>query len=505
MATTDARLLAARHTPSAPSACTQGRGGSAATRAGWVLAVAMAGLAAIEPATDAGDWPQFRGPRGGQAVGQAPLPVTIGPDRGVRWRTALPPGHSSPVVIGDKLFLTAVRDQEHLETLCLDRATGKILWRVEAPHQRLEQIHSIGSYAQPTPAADETRVVVLFGSCGLFCYDHAGQLLWHQAMGPFNDEFGAASSPILVGDRVLVAQDHDTGSFVAAYDKQTGRLLWRTDRSAFSRSYATPVVWEPGGTRQVVVAGMLTIVAYDWDNGQPLWSLGGLSRVVCMTPVVGDNGWLYAAGWSAGGDPADRIRLEPFADFLSQNDANGNGVLESGEVAQSAALKTRFAQCDRNKDGQITRQEYEEFAKLFELSQNAVLAIRPAKEGQIGPEQVVWRYERFVPFCASPLYYQGHVYTIKDGGILTSLDAQTGRPIKTGRVMGAGNYYASPVAGDGKLYLLSQRGTLSVVRAAGDWELLHAAELGEECYATPALVDGQVFLRTSGHLYCFGP
>jgi outer membrane protein assembly factor BamB len=470
-----------------------------------VLAVAMAGLAAIEPATDAGDWPQFRGPRGGQAVGQAPLPVTISPDRGVRWRTALPPGHSSPVVIGDKLFLTAVRDQEHLETLCLDRATGKILWRVEAPHQRLEQIHSIGSYAQPTPAADETRVVVLFGSCGLFCYDHAGQLLWHQPMGPFNDEFGAASSPILVGDRVLVAQDHDTGSFVAAYDKQTGRLLWRTDRSAFSRSYATPVVWEPGGTRQVVVAGMLTIVAYDWDNGQPLWSLGGLSRVVCMTPVVGDNGWLYAAGWSAGGDPADRIRLEPFADFLSQNDANGNGVLESGEVAQSAALKTRFAQCDRNKDGQITRQEYEEFAKLFELSQNAVLAIRPAKEGRIGPEQVVWRYERFVPFCASPLYYQGHVYTIKDGGILTSLDAQTGRPIKTGRVMGAGNYYASPVAGDGKLYLLSQRGTLSVVRAAGDWELLHAAELGEECYATPALVDGQVFLRTSGHLYCFGP
>jgi len=466
----------------------------------WLVGVQGIGLSAV-----AGDWPQFRGPRGGQAVGEAPLPVEIGPDRGVRWRTALPPGHSSPVVIGEKIFLTAVRDQEHLETVCLERATGKILWRVEAPHQQLEQIHGIGSYAQPTPAADETRVVVLFGSCGLFCYDHAGQLLWHQPMGPFNDEFGAASSPILAGDRVLVAQDHDTGSFVAAYDAQTGRLLWRTDRSAFSRSYATPVVWEQGGVRQVVVAGMLKLVAYDFSSGQPLWSLGGLSRVVCMTPVVGDNGWLYAAGWSAGGDPGDRIRLEPFADYLKQNDANGNGVLETSEVASSAALKTRFAQCDRNKDGQITRAEYEEFAQLFELSQNSVLAVRPAADGHVGPGQVAWRYERFVPFCASPLYYQGHLYTIKDGGILTSLDAQTGRAIKTGRVMGTGNYYASPVAGDGKLYLVSQRGTLSVVRAGGDWELLHAAELGEECYATPALVDGQIFLRTSGHLYCFGP
>lgn len=497
-----------RPTPFSPSiraACPRRRGTWTATLFPLAVGTVLIWLDAGGATARAGDWPQFRGPRGGQAVGHSPLPTEIGPTRGVRWRTALPPGHSSPVVIGDRIFLTAVRDQEQLETLCLERVSGRILWRVEAPHQHLEQIHGIGSYAQPTPAADATRVVALFGSCGLFCYDHAGQLLWHQPMGPFNDEFGAASSPILVEDRVLVAQDHDTSSFVAAYDKQTGQLLWRTDRSAFSRSYATPVVWENGGVRQVVVAGMLKLVAYDWTSGQPLWSLGGLSRVVCMTPVVGDNGWLYAAGWSAGGDPGDRIRLEPFADYLSQNDANGNGVLESGEVANSAALKTRFAQCDRNKDGQITRQEYEEFAQLFELSQNAVVAVRPAAEGRVGPEQVAWRYERFVPFCASPLYYQGHIYTIKDGGILTSLDAQTGRAIKTGRVMGTGNYYASPVAGDGKLYLVSQRGTLSVVRAAGDWELLHAAELGEECYATPALVDGQIFLRTSGHLYCFGP
>src|SRR5439155_7580457 len=121
----------------------------------------------------AADWPQFRGPRGGQAVGNAPLPADIGPDKHVLWKTELPPGHSSPAIVGDKIFLTAVRDKEHLETICLDRATGKIVWRVEAPHQTLEQIHGIGSYAQPSPAADSERVVVMFGSSGMYCYDHA--------------------------------------------------------------------------------------------------------------------------------------------------------------------------------------------------------------------------------------------------------------------------------------------------------------------------------------------
>src|SRR6185369_10208829 len=142
------------------------------------------------------------------------------PDKHVIWKTELPPGHSSPVIVGDKVFLTAVRDKEHLETICFDRATGKILWHTEAPHQTFEKIHGIGSYAQASPAADVERVVTLFGSSGLYCYDHAGKRLWQQPMGPFNDEFGAASSPVIEGDRVLVAQDHDSESFVAAYDKR---------------------------------------------------------------------------------------------------------------------------------------------------------------------------------------------------------------------------------------------------------------------------------------------
>jgi outer membrane protein assembly factor BamB len=451
------------------------------------------------------DWPQFRGPASrGLAVNSPSLPADIGPESQVLWKTALPPGHSSPAIVGDKIFLTAVSDKQHLETICLDRGSGSILWRAEAPHQTLEKIHGIGSYAQPSPAADSERVVVLFGSSGLYCYDHAGKLLWRRAMGPFNDEFGAASSPVIADDRVLLCQDHDTGSFLAAYDKRTGEPLWQVDRAEFSRGYSTPVVWEVSGRLQIVVAGTLRVCGYDWDTGRELWTVRGLSRVNCMTPAIGDDNTLYVAGWSAGGEPGDRIAMEPWADFTSQYDADKSGTLEDKEVSASAALKTRFTQCDRDKDGRVTQAEYDEFQNLFDKSQNVVLAIQPGGSGDVTDSHVRWKYEKFVPFCASPLCCEGRVFTIKDGGILTCLDAATGKAHKSGRVTGTSNYYASPVAGDGKVYLLSQRGTLSVVSAEDQWTVLHSAEFGEETYATPAIVDGRIYLRTSGHLYCFG-
>jgi outer membrane protein assembly factor BamB len=470
-----------------------------------LIVVSLSWLSFLSNAVSAEDWPQFRGPRSsGVAQSEAALPADIGPEKHVIWKTDLPPGHSSPAIVGDKIFLTAVRDKEHLETLCLDRATGKILWRVEAPHQTLEKIHGIGSYAQPSPAVDGERVVVLFGSSGLYCYDHAGKQLWSQPMGPFNDEFGAASSPVIEGDRVLVAQDHDSESFVAAYDKRTGKETWRTERTDSSRGYCTPLVWTVDGKKQVVVAGTLRVVGYDLETGHEIWTVRGLSRVVCMTPVIGDDNTLYAAGWSAGGEPGDRIRMEPFADFRSQYDENKNGTLENSEVDKSVALKTRFVQCDRDKDGHVTQVEYDTFQMLFDKSQNAVLAIKPGGRGDVSETHLLWKYEKFTPFCASPLCYQGRIFTIKDGGILTCLGAAAGKAFKSGRVMGTGNYYASPAGGDGKVYLLSQRGTLSVVSAADQWEVIHSTEFGEEVYGSPAIVAGRIYLRTSGHLYCFG-
>ncbi|HET6884568.1 MAG TPA: PQQ-binding-like beta-propeller repeat protein [Pirellulales bacterium] len=448
-------------------------------------------------------WPQFRGVNGSARAADGPsLPEEVGPDKNVVWKIALPPGHSSPVIYGDRICLTAVRGDELL-TLALDRRTGNTVWEAAAPHDKLEAIHRIGSHAQSTPATDGEHVVSFFGSSGLVCYDAAGQEIWLHRMGPFKNDFGAGSSPIIVDDRVILCQDHDTDSFLAAYDKRTGELCWKTDRSEFARNYRTPVVWQIAGQKQIVVAATLRVVGYDLETGSRLWTVRGVSRTVCATPVVGDDGVLYVAGWSAGGDADDRISVGPFAEAAAEYDANQDGGLEESELPEGA-IRQRFPQVDRDKDGRISREEYEYFRNLFDESRNVVLAILPGATGDATDTHVKWQSTRHVPFCASPVYDRGHIFTVKDGGIFCSLDAVSGKIMKTGRLHGTKNYYASPVAGDGKLYLVDEEGELSVVSSEARWRLLSSADFGENVYSTPALADGRLYLRTTGHLYCFG-
>ncbi len=451
----------------------------------------------------AADWPQFRGPNsGGRPAKDAPLPADIGPATNVLWKTAVPQGHSSPVVAGDRVYLTAVR-QKRLVTLALDRKNGRLLWEAEAPARILEKVHKIGSHAQSTPAADRERVISFFGSSGLFCHDKAGKLLWHKPMGPFNNDFGAGSSPILIGDWVLLCQDHDQNSFLMALDKLTGKTMWKTDRSEFLRGFCTPVIWEVAGRKQVVVAGTLRVAGYDLEKGKEIWTVRGLARTICATPVVGDDGRLYLSGWAAGGDPGAAIEVEPWGDVIKQLDKNGNGKLERSELT-THPFAERFTQVDTNADGSISRTEYERFRDLFQKGKNAVLAIRPGGKGDVTDSHVAWTNTRQVPFCASPLYHGGLVYTLKDGGLFACLDPRDGKPLKFARLQDTGNYYSSPVTGDGKIYLLSVRGSLSVVRAGRDWTVLSTSEFDEDVYATPAIADGRIYLRTSGHLYCFG-
>jgi outer membrane protein assembly factor BamB len=462
----------------------------------------IAVVASVIAAVQASDWSQFRGPNcSGLPAQDAPLPTEIGPAANVVWKTALPPGHSSPVVVGDRIYLTAVR-QKHLVTLALERATGRILWEVEAPARTLEKVHAIGSHAQSTSAADDERVVSFFGSSGLFCYDRSGKLLWHVPMGPFNNNFGAASSPVLANDWVLLCQDHDQNSFLMALDKRTGKTIWKTDRTDILRGFCTPVLWDVGGKKQIVVAGTLRVAGYDFDTGREIWTARGIARTICATPVVGD-GRLYVSGWAAGGDPGASIHVEPFDDVIKQLDKNGNGTLERTELT-SGPIWERFDQVDFNSDGSITRAEYERFRDLFAKGRNSVMAIRPGGKGDVTDSHVAWTNTRQVPFCASPLCLGGLVYTIKNGGLFACLDARDGKPLKFGRVPDSGNYYSSPVAGDGKIYLLSERGGLTVVRAGRDWQVLFTNAFEEDVYATPAIADGRIYLRTARHLYCFG-
>ena len=452
----------------------------------------------------AGSWPQFRGPGGtGVADMDGPLPAQLGPKQNVIWKVALPPGHSSPVIYGDRIFVTAVRDKKLL-TMGLDRKTGAVLWEVAAPYKQLERIHAIGSHAQSTPATDGKHVVSFFGSSGLLCYDVDGKLLWHRPMGPFKNILGAGSSPIIVGDRVILNQDHDLDSFILAVDLRTGNTIWKTDRSEFPVGYASPVIWNVNGKKQIVVAGTLRVVGYDLDTGKEVWTVHGMARAVHMTPSVGPDGTLYAAGWTGGGDADDRFDVPTFEEMLARHDKNKNGTLENDELPEGP-LKQRFELIDRDKDSHIVKAEYDFMKRVFDAAHNRMLALKPGGVGDISKTHVLWSQRRYLPIVSSPLYYKDHIFLARSGGLLTTLDAKTGKPVRTERLPGAGgDYYASPVAGDGKVYLLSQSGNLTVVSGEGQWQVLGKARFGEEVFATPAIVDGRLYLRTAGHLYCFG-
>jgi len=448
------------------------------------------------------EWPQFRGPlAAGVSHSPLSLPVAVGPDSHVVWKTKLPPGHSSPVISRGRVFLTAA-EGETLETIGLDQETGRILWRAAAPHDSLEKIHRTGSLAQSSPATDGEIVVAFFGSSGLYAYDRDGKPLWSHRMGPFKNDFGAGSSPIIEGDRVILVQDHDTDSFIAAFDKRTGKEIWRADRSEFLRNYSTPIIWTVGDQKQIVVAATLRIVGYDLATGEEAWSVAGVSRIVNMTPVIGPDNTLYAACWSPGSTGEERAPPLP-VDELFAADADKNGTIEESEFPEHA-LKRRFTQLDRDKDTHISRAEYEAVVRTHEAGRNVVLAIAPGGRGDITKTHVRWEYGKTIPYCPSPLYVNGALLMVKDGGILTVLDAASGKQLKQARLSATGNYYASPVTGDGKIYLLSQDGELTVLSADRSFETLHSVALEGDGHATPAIADGRLYVRAGDRLFCFG-
>ncbi len=466
------------------------------------ILTALTALSLLTSIATADDWPQFRGPRGsGVSLSKAKLPADIEATKHVIWKSNIPAGHTGPIVSEDRIFLTAARDKELL-TLALDRGTGRVLWEAKAPYDKLENIHTTGSYAQSTPATDGQIVVSFFGSSGLHAYDRSGKPLWSQRMGPFKNDFGAGSSPIIVDDRVILLQDHDVDSFIAAYDKKSGKEIWRTDRSEFLRNYATPVIWEVNGQKEIVVAATLRIIGYDFATGKEKWTVTGVSRIINMTPVIAPDNTLIAACWSPGAEGEDRIQ-PPSVEELFESDTNKDGGLEESEFPDNE-LKRRFTQIDRDKNGKITVEEYRALRRVFADARNAVLAIKPGGTGDITKTHIKWEYTKQIPYCPSPLCYNGIIYMVKDGGILTALDVETGKILKQGRLKSTGGFFASPVAGDGKVYVISQVGDLSVISAGADWQELHNTSLNGDGHATPAIVGGRIYVRAGDVLYCFG-
>jgi outer membrane protein assembly factor BamB len=420
-----------------------------------------------------------------------------------RWRVAMDPGHSTPVLCGGKLILTTYRAVEkQLATVALDAQTGKLVWTQAAPSGRVEQFHQgTGSPAAATPACDGERVYVFFGSYGLLCYDLAGQKLWERPMGPFRDEYGAGSSPVLVDGKIILQEDHDLDSFLMALDARTGKELWKTARSDAVRSYSTPALWMANGKNQLLVAGALELAGYDPANGEKLWWVSGLARIVIPVPVpVGDR--IYMASWAPGGDAGKRVLFDAWPAALAKWDKNNDGKLSRPEIEDREVLE-RFYRMDLDQSGTLDRSEWERHAAFFQRAQNAVLALKPSGRGELSASDVVWKYQRGVPYVSTPVVDRGILWMVKDGGIVTKLEAATGRMLQEERAAGLGGYYASPVAGDGKVFFASEQGVVSVIANEREWKLISSHNFHEKIYATPVLDGNRIYIRTEKALYCF--
>jgi outer membrane protein assembly factor BamB len=466
-----------------------------------VLIFALATANVNVQASDAAEAKYFRSDAG--VVHEAgSLPENLDAPQSLLWRVPLDSGHSTPIFQAGKIFLTTWRsDSKELATVALDQKTGKSVWRNPLTPERVEQTHEIGSPATATVACDSKRVYAFFGSAGMFCYDFDGHKLWEQRLGPFRDEYGAGSSPILFEGKIILNQDHDADSFLIALNAADGKILWKMARPDAVRSYSTPCIWSRGGKSEILVAGALRLSSYDPANGEQLWWMDGLARIVIPTPVVsGDT--IYMASWAPGGDVGKRVSFLPWSAALEKWDQNHDGKLAKTEIDDREVLD-RFFRMDLDQDGKLNQQEWERYASIFSRAQNAMLALKPTGRGALPESALLWKHSRGIPYVSTPLLDRGVLWMVKDGGIVTKLEAASGKLLQEERVPGIGNYFASPVAGDGKLYFASELGTVSVVAEEPEWRVISSRDFHEKIYATPAIENGRVYVRTEKALYCF--
>lgn len=413
-------------------------------------------------------------------------------------------GNSSPVVRGDRLFITAHIGANQLATIAINRRQGRELWRRVVQPEKVEEVHrTLGSPASATPCIDADRLYVHFGSFGLLAYDLNGRELWRLPMNLTQTEYGASSSPIVVGNLVIQLLDQDGGSHLLAVDKHTGMQVWRVERPEMRRGFGTPVVWENQGRTDLVVPGTYWMKGLDPLSGVERWRVGGLARITCTSPAIGD-GMLFAASWTTGGDHnAEHITMPSFEAFAQEHDNNRDGKFTFNELPDGA-VKQRFKHLDGNRDNAVDREEWESMASIFERVENQAFSVKPDAAGRVADSGILWRFKKGLPYVASPVYYQSRFYMVKNGGLLTCLDTATGKAVYQEERLGAlGDYYSSLVAANGRIYVTSQRGVMCVVRAGDTFEVLARNDLREPVQATPAAIGDTLYVRTAGHLHAF--
>jgi outer membrane protein assembly factor BamB len=329
-----------------------------------------------------------------------------------------------------------------------------------------------------------------------------GRVLWKYPL-PLPEylmTWGAAHSPIVYGDMVILNQDDDRASFLLALDKLTGAVRWNTPRPEMLAGYAVPVICRAGDREDIVVAGTGKLKGYDPATGQERWTCNTLLRTIMTTPVVVDD-VIYVAIQSYG--DTDRVLSHA---LLQWKDTNQDGRLEKSEVGQ--AFWTKFDSGDRDHDGYLAAGEID---AAFQAPTNMVgggntiQAVRGGGQGDVTQTHLLWNLDHNAPSnVASPLVADGRLFVVKKGGISACFDATSGDTLwMKQRIRNLGNYYASPIAGDGKVYVMGENGFLVVLKQSPELEILAKNDMGESCIATPAIADGRIFVRTLSKLYCF--
>ena len=461
---------------------------------GVLLVVAAIGNRAL--ATD--DWPRFRGVNGTGVSNSHGVPVEFGPGKNVLWKVDAPHGSSSPVISNGLLFFSSYTGDER--TLhCLDAATGKVRWTRSVKKIRTEAATPPNGPATPTPVANADAVYVLFPDAGVVCYSTSGEEKWRVDLQPFHSMHGIASSLMTVDDLVIVVADQLAGSYISALKADNGKVVWKSERvDGLAGGYSTPAVYKPAnGSTQLIVSGPLEVVAYEAATGKRLWWISGVTNAPISLPVI----------WH------DRVFVceelgesLPFA-ILAPFDKNKDGKISLAEVKSNIPISRLIERIDKgwgNHTGVVGPAEWDKAFGSF-VNKGGLVAIGLGGSGDATKTHVKWSYQKAMPSIPSALVYDDLIYVIKDGGILSALDATTGKLVKQARLKKAGKTYdASPVAADGLIYLVDASGAMSVIKAGRDWKQIATNDLGDSCVATPAISDGRLYVRTAKSLYCFG-
>ncbi len=442
----------------------------------WLISAGLALFGLLVSVSEGSDWPSFRGPRAsGVADGTNP-PLVWDVEKGSRiaWKTPVPGmAHSSPIVRGDRIYLTTAissrgdtafqfplageedrrtdLSKHQFRVLALDLKAGDVVWdalALEAEPRVARHPHS--SYAAATPATDGNTLVAFFGSEGLYALDLSGKILWKRDLGPLDQgafdvpdyTWGYASSPVIYKNLAIVQCDQQKGSFIAAFDLATGEETWRTERDALP-SWSTPGIYEGERGAELVTNGTKHIRGYDPLTGKELWRLEGTSMISVPTPFVAHDLIYVATGYYRYEQPIYAIRP---------------GARGTITLAEGAAAGNAFA----------------------------------------------WMKPKGAPYLTTPLVYGDYFYTVAGNGVLTCYHARTGERVYQER-LGAGSYFSSsPVAADGRIYFANEDGGVFVVKAGPEFELLATNDTGEVTMATPALASGLIIYRTLRNLVAIG-